>query len=54
LPLPIQPELLDGVCVIVWVTTEQHMSHFKPMPKPIMSGLGTVQAEHDAENSRLQ
>jgi hypothetical protein len=27
-----QPESLRGVRVVVWVTTEQHMTHFKPLP----------------------
>jgi hypothetical protein len=29
------PELLDGCRVVVWVTTEQHMTHFKPLPAEI-------------------
>jgi hypothetical protein len=27
-----EPELLAHTRVIVWITTEQHMSHFKPLP----------------------
>jgi hypothetical protein len=29
------PELLDGVRVVVWVTTEQHFARFKPLPEPV-------------------
>jgi hypothetical protein len=29
------PELLDGCRVVIWVTTEQHMTHFKPLPPPV-------------------
>jgi hypothetical protein len=35
-----EPEHLDGVRVVVWITTEQHMTHFKPMPPPILAALG--------------
>jgi hypothetical protein len=31
--------LLSGVRVIVWVTTEKHMTEFKPMPPPILAAL---------------
>jgi hypothetical protein len=34
-----QSELLDNCRVVVWVTTEQHMTHFKPLPPPIMAAL---------------
>jgi hypothetical protein len=27
-----EPELLDHCRVVVWVTTEQHLTHFKPLP----------------------
>jgi hypothetical protein len=30
-----EPELLDGCRVLVWVTTEQHMSEFKPLPAAV-------------------
>jgi hypothetical protein len=33
------PEALDGVRVVVWVTTEQQMCRLKPMPDGIMSAL---------------
>jgi hypothetical protein len=26
------PDLLEGVRVVIWVTTEQHMTHFQPLP----------------------
>ena len=29
------PELLDGCRVVVWVTTEQHMTHFQPLPAAV-------------------
>jgi hypothetical protein len=32
--------LLSGVRVVVWVTTEKHMTEFKPMPPPILAALG--------------
>jgi hypothetical protein len=32
------PEFLSGVRVVVWITTEQHMTHFKPLPAPFLSG----------------
>jgi hypothetical protein len=34
------PECLTSVRVVVWLTTEQHMTHFKPMPEPILQTLG--------------
>jgi len=30
-----EPELLDGCRVVVWVTTEQHMTNFQPLPAPV-------------------
>jgi hypothetical protein len=30
-----EPELLDGVRVVVWLTTDQHMAEFKPLPPGI-------------------
>jgi hypothetical protein len=30
-----EPELLKGVKLVVWVTTEQHFTRFKPLPEPI-------------------
>ncbi len=33
------PKLLDGVRVVVWVTTEHHMTNFKPLPPPIRNVL---------------
>jgi hypothetical protein len=30
-----EPTLLDHTRVVVWITTEQHMTQFAPMPKPI-------------------
>jgi hypothetical protein len=35
--------LLDGVRVVLWVTTEVHMTHFKPMPAPILAVLESGQ-----------
>jgi hypothetical protein len=37
-----EPEKLDGVRVIVWITTEQHMTKFKPLPKPIADCLNST------------
>jgi hypothetical protein len=34
------PESLARVRVVVWLTTDQHLTQFKPMPKPIMKVLG--------------
>jgi hypothetical protein len=34
-----EPELLAHTRVVVWVTTEQHMTTFKPLPKAIMDAL---------------
>jgi SGNH hydrolase-like domain, acetyltransferase AlgX len=34
-----QPEALSGVRVVVWITTEQHMTHFKPLPPAILAAL---------------
>jgi hypothetical protein len=36
-----EPELLDGCRVVVWVVSEEHMSHFRPMPPPILKALGS-------------
>jgi hypothetical protein len=33
------PELLDHCRVVVWITTEQHLTHFHAMPEPIMAAL---------------
>jgi hypothetical protein len=32
-----QPELLDGVRVVVWITTTQHLTHFWGLPPEIMA-----------------
>ncbi len=32
--------LLSGVRVVIWVTTEAHMTRFRPMPPPILAALG--------------
>jgi hypothetical protein len=34
-----EPELLAHARVVVWITTEQHMTHFKPLPAAIMATL---------------
>jgi hypothetical protein len=34
-----EPEILAHCRVVVWITTEQHMTHFQPMPAPIMAAL---------------
>jgi SGNH hydrolase-like domain, acetyltransferase AlgX len=36
------PSILAHTRVIVWLTTEQHMTQFKPMPAPIMQALDTA------------
>jgi hypothetical protein len=33
------PELLAHCRVLVWITTEYHMTRFRPMPKPILAAL---------------
>jgi hypothetical protein len=33
------PDLLEGCRVLIWVTTEQHMTHYDPMPPPIVAAL---------------
>jgi hypothetical protein len=33
-----EPERLAGVRVVVWITTEQHMTHFQPLPAAIRAG----------------
>src|SRR5262249_5223401 len=30
-----EPERLDGVRVVIWVTTEQHLTQFKPLPPSV-------------------
>jgi hypothetical protein len=30
-----EPDLLAGVKVVAWVTTEQHFAHFKPLPPAV-------------------
>jgi hypothetical protein len=35
------PSLLDGVRVVVWITTEQHLTHFKEMPQQVLKALET-------------
>jgi hypothetical protein len=37
-----EPEALARCRVVVWITTEQHLTKFKPMPKPIMKLLATT------------
>jgi hypothetical protein len=37
-----QPELLDHCRVVVWITTEHHMTRFRPMPGPVMKALGSA------------
>jgi hypothetical protein len=37
-----EPEILDHIRVVVWVTTEQHMTTFKPMPKAILDTLASA------------
>jgi hypothetical protein len=37
-----EPEILKGCRVVVWVTTEQHMTHFQSMPPPIMAVLSSA------------
>jgi hypothetical protein len=34
-----QPEALRGVRVVVWVTTEQHMTRFKPLPGSVAAAI---------------
>ena len=33
------PEVLNGCRVLVWITTEQHLTHFGTMPPPILAAL---------------
>jgi hypothetical protein len=33
------PQALRDCRVVVWITTEQHMTHFTPMPEPVMATL---------------
>jgi hypothetical protein len=42
-----EPEALARCRVVVWVTTEQHLTKFKPMPKPIMKLLATTTSPPD-------
>jgi hypothetical protein len=37
-----EPELLAHTRVIVWITTDQHMMNFKPLPEPIMKALDAI------------
>ena len=32
-----EPELLNGIRVVVWITTQQHMIGFKPLPPAILA-----------------
>jgi SGNH hydrolase-like domain, acetyltransferase AlgX len=34
-----EPEMLDGCRVVVWLTTDQHMAEFKPLPAPIATAV---------------
>jgi hypothetical protein len=34
-----EPELLDHCRVVVWVTSDHHLTRFKPMPAPVMKAL---------------
>jgi hypothetical protein len=34
-----EPEVLNHCRVVVWITTEQHLTHFQKMPEPIMAAL---------------
>jgi hypothetical protein len=34
-----EPGLLDHTRVVIWITTEQHMTQFKPLPLPIADAL---------------
>jgi hypothetical protein len=36
-----EPEVLKQTRVIIWVTTTQHLSHFKPLPPPILAAAST-------------
>jgi hypothetical protein len=42
-----QPELLEHCRVLVWITTDLHMTRFRPMPKPI---LAVLEADKKASN----
>jgi hypothetical protein len=37
-----EPELLAHTRVVVWVTTEQHFTRFKPLPEPVMQALAAA------------
>jgi acetyltransferase AlgX (SGNH hydrolase-like protein) len=37
-----EPELLDHCRVVVWITTEDHMTRFMPMPGPILKTLDSA------------
>jgi hypothetical protein len=39
------PDLLNHCRVVVWITTEQHLTHFKPLP-PAIAALATGVGEH--------
>jgi hypothetical protein len=36
-----EPELLNHKQVVVWITTEQHLTRFKPLPPPVLKALQT-------------
>jgi hypothetical protein len=42
-----EPELLAHTRVVVWVTTEQHFTRFKPLPGPVMRALAIAPAAPD-------
>jgi hypothetical protein len=42
-----EPEALARCRVVVWITTEEHLTKFKPMPKPIMKLLATTTSPPD-------
>jgi hypothetical protein len=41
------PEMLAHTRVVVWITTEQHMTRFKPLPKPIADCLKVAPSPPD-------
>jgi hypothetical protein len=38
-----EPELLSRCRVVVWVSTEQHMTHFLPLPAPVAAALAPAE-----------
>jgi hypothetical protein len=34
-----EPTLLEHCRVVVWITTDQHLTRFQPMPAPILAAL---------------